>query len=258
MAELNGLPVESDVLLRLALTNYGHFTTMRVEDGRVRGLGLHLERLVRDCRAVFGAGLDTEAVRRYVRQAVAGESGPRIVRVTVLDPAVDLGRPAAADQPQVLVTVRPGAAVPQSPLRVKSVRHEREVPAVKHTGLFGALHARRACQLDGYDDALFVGADGRVSEGGTWNIGFIRRDGVVWPEAEALPGVTAALLRQREAGTGAPVTLDELPDMQAAFATNAAIGVRAVSHIDEVSLDTGHPLLARLREAYLAVPGERL
>lgn len=37
MAELNGVPVHADELQTLALTNFGHFTTMRVEAGRVRG-----------------------------------------------------------------------------------------------------------------------------------------------------------------------------------------------------------------------------
>lgn len=69
MAELNGRPVGADELQALALTNYGHFTSMRVEDGRVRGLALHLERLARDCRAVFGAELDTGRVRELARRA---------------------------------------------------------------------------------------------------------------------------------------------------------------------------------------------
>ena len=46
MATLNGKPVTSDALLTLALTNYAHFTSMRVDDQRVRGLALHMDRLV--------------------------------------------------------------------------------------------------------------------------------------------------------------------------------------------------------------------
>lgn len=38
---------------------------------------------------------------------------------------------------------------------------------------------------------LFVGRDGCVSEGSTWNVGFVDQDGtVVWPRADVLPGVT--------------------------------------------------------------------
>ncbi|MFI5677035.1 aminotransferase class IV [Streptomyces cellulosae] len=60
MAELNRKPTTLDDLQSLALMNYGHFTSMRLGDGTVRGLSLHLDRLVRDCRIVFGVELDGE------------------------------------------------------------------------------------------------------------------------------------------------------------------------------------------------------
>jgi branched-subunit amino acid aminotransferase/4-amino-4-deoxychorismate lyase len=79
---------------------------MRVDDQRVRGLARHLERLVRDCEAVFGADHDPELVRRYVRQAAGERSGAFVVRVTIFDPGIDLGHPAKANNPNILVTVR--------------------------------------------------------------------------------------------------------------------------------------------------------
>lgn len=258
MAELNGRPVTPDALLTLALANYGHFTSMRVDNQRVRGLGLHMERLVRDCRAVMGAELDPERVLGYVRQAAGDLTGSFVVRVTIFDPAVTLGRPDKADNPHILVTVRPAADLPMPPLRVKSVRYERDVPTVKHAGLFGALYARRTAILDGADDALFIGPEDHVSEGGTWNVGFIGEDDVVWPKADVLPGVTMALLQQSGHHLTAPVTLAEAQGMQAAFATNTTIGVRALSSIDDVPMATEHPLLTQLRDSYLAIPGERL
>ncbi|MEU9115145.1 aminotransferase class IV [Streptomyces sp. NPDC048483] len=259
MALLNGHPADPDVLRTLALTNYGHFTTMRVDDRRVPGLARHLARLVRDCRTVFGAELDPEAVRRYVREAVGERAGALVVRVTVLDPGLDIGRPAAAHDPQVLVTLRPAGALPLPPLRVGTVRHQREVPQVKHTGLFGALHQRRAAQEAGFDDALFVGADGLVSEGPTWNVGFVEASGaVVWPRAEVLPGVTMALLQELHGHAVAPVAAEQLPRMRAAFATNTAIGVRPIDTVDGTRLDAAHPVLVALRESYAAVRGEEL
>jgi branched-subunit amino acid aminotransferase/4-amino-4-deoxychorismate lyase len=258
MAELNGRPVTPEALLALALTNYGHFTSMRVDNQRVRGLDLHMERLVRDCRTVLGADLDPERVRGYIRQAVRDLTGSFVVRVTIFDPTVEMAHPDKASNPSVLVTTRPAAALPMPPLRVKSVRYERDVPAVKHAGLFGALHARRAAITDGYDDALFIGPEDQVSEGGTWNVGFIGADGVVWPKADVLPGVTMALLQQYGQHLTAPVTLAEAQSMHAAFATNTSIGVRALASIDDAAMATEHPLLTELRDAYLAIPGDRL
>lgn len=246
-----------DAYQTLALTNYGHFTTMRVQDGRVRGLALHLDRLRRDCAALFGAELDPELVRREIRSAVAG-TGPVTVRVTVCDPGFSLVHPAAPAAPRVVVSTRAAGPEPQPPLRVRSTRYVRDVPAVKHTGLFGPLYERRRAQLAGYDDAVFVGADGRLSEGVTWNLGFLDGDTVRWPAAEVLPGVTVALLSTAHRGPvrTEPVTLDRLPEQAAAFATNAAIGVRAISSIDGVQWPDEHPGLARLRAEYAAIVPE--
>lgn len=258
MATLNGKPVSIDELLPLALVNVGHFTSMRADGGRIRGLSLHLERLSKDCRAVWGAGLDAERVRGYVRQALDGQTEPCVVRVTVYDPTVDMGRPGDASDPHVLVTVRGAAAMPAAPLRAMSMPYERDLPEVKHTGLFGALHARRAAQLAGFDDALFVGRDGLVSEGGTWNAGFIDQNGmVVWPQAPVLPGVTMALLQQHVEHRLATVTLDQAKGMAAAFATNTSIGVRALAAIDDTLFPTEHPALSQLRDTYLSIDGER-
>lgn len=259
--ELNGHPARPDALKALALSNYGHFTSMRVDDGRVRGLGLHLERLDRDCRAVFGTGLDADRVRDLIRRGVHGHDGAGafVVRVTVFDPRLDIGHPSRAAAPSVLVTTRSAAPQPLQPIEVKSVPYVRDAPQVKHLGLFGACHARRAAQLAGYDDALFVGPDGLVSEGGTWNVGFIEADGsVVWPEADVLPGVTMRLLRQQYEHTVRPVALGEVHGMRAAFATNTAIGVRAVSAVDGVQLDVEQPVLAALRDAFLSVSGDEV
>lgn len=267
MIELNGRPADPESLKTLALVNYGHFTSMRVDNQRVRGLALHMERLARDCATVFGARLDTDRVREYVRRAVNGQDGAFVVRVSVFDPALDMGHPSSPATPHILVTRRPSGSMDLPPLRAKSVPYVRDLPAVKHVGLFGALHARRAAQLAGFDDALFVGPDGLVSEGVTWNVGFVDAAGaVVWPEGDVLPGVTAALL-QRHHGhphtetlrhTTAPVALAAVRGMAAAFATNTSIGVRAVSAIDDVTFPTEHPVLVSMRDAYLSLPGNLL
>ncbi|MER6048754.1 aminotransferase class IV family protein [Streptomyces sp. NPDC001793] len=255
--ELNGEPVGAAQLRALALTNYGHFTTIRVDDGRVRGLALHLDRLRRDCRTLFDADLDMARVRELARRA-APATGSTTVRVTVFDPNLDLGRPSTADDPQVLVTSRPAGGRPVPPLRVRSVRYVREVPSVKSVGLFASLHHRRQAQLGGFDDALFVDHHGVVSEGGTWNVGFFDGARVVWPDADCLAGVTRELLKRAVDHDTRPVRLTGLSHMQAAFATNAAIGVRAITAVDGVELPACHPIIRTLEEAYAEIEGEVL
>ncbi|MBT2406557.1 MULTISPECIES: aminotransferase class IV [unclassified Streptomyces] len=262
MATLNGSAASPEALQALALTNYGHFTTMVVEDGGVRGLALHLARLVGDCRAVFGAELDPEWVRECVRREAAGHTGAVTVRVTVFDPELNLAAPERAARPGVLVTTRPapGTGHPLPALRVRRLRFERESPSVKHVSLFGQLRMRREARLAGFDDVLFVGADGLVSEGCTWNIGFVDEAGtVVWPQADVLPGTTMRLLRAgREGQVTAPMTDGRLRSMRAAFATNTSIGVRPVAAVDDVAFRVDDPVIGALRETYAAVPLDRL
>ncbi|WP_411145828.1 aminotransferase class IV family protein [Streptomyces sp. x-80] len=257
MAELNGEPVELAQLQTLALTNYGHFTSMRVDDGRVRGLSLHMNRLRRDCRMLFDADLDLERVRELARRA-APATGSTVIRVTIFDPHLDLGHPSTANDPHVLVTSRPAGALPLPPLRVQSEWYVREVPSVKSVGLFASLYQRRQAQLGGFDDALFVDQDGVISEGGTWNIGFFDGSRVIWPDANCLAGVTMELLKGTHDHNTRSVRLADLPNMGAAFATNAAIGVRAIKAVDSIELPESHAIIDTLRKEYMEIGGDLL
>ncbi len=51
--ELNGAAASVEDLRPFVLTNYGHFSALRVQDGAVRGLDLHLDRIeaATRCRA---------------------------------------------------------------------------------------------------------------------------------------------------------------------------------------------------------------
>jgi len=260
MTSLNGSPVTPDQLESLALVNYGHFTSLQVEEGTVRGLSHHLDRLVSDCRVVFGAELDREEIRGYIRTEVerAGSSSLGI-RVTIFDPGIDMGRPARPTVPSALVSVRPPAPGTLPPLKLKSTRYCRELPAVKHIGLFGALTQRREAQMKGFDDALFVDNSAFISEGPTWNIGFHDGRQVIWPNADTLPGVTMRLLKQvHEDFVHAPVNLQDIGGMQTAFATNVTIGIRAVAVIDDVEFPSDSAILDALRSEYEEIPGEEL
>ncbi|WP_229073317.1 aminotransferase class IV [Actinoplanes sp. DH11] len=264
--QIDGRAATAEEVASLALYNYGHFTSMTVERGAVRGLPLHLERLVADCRTLFGADLDTGAVRQSIRSAVdEAAAAVCVVRVTVFAPDLDLARPAAGGTPHMLVVSRaaPEHALPA--LRLASVRYQRELAEVKHTGLFGAVWHRRAVQLAGADDVVFVDAQGRISEGATWNIGFSDGRRVRWPAGSCLPGVTMRLLTDALTDAGiacdtAPLTLDRdsLGDQVFAFTTNAVAGVRAVRSIDGMTFTPDHPMLETLSTAYRSIPGDRV
>ncbi|MEY9837111.1 aminotransferase class IV family protein [Streptacidiphilus sp. EB103A] len=260
--QLNGRPATESDLIPLGLVNYGHFTSMRVDDGHVRGLSLHLDRLVDNCAEVFNSPLDREQTLALIRDAATddgrGPTGSFTIRVTVYDPDLEMGHPGLDAHPQVLVTTRPAGGV-MPPLTVALAEYQREVPSVKHIGLMGTIYYRRKAQRAGFGDVLFAGADGLISEGATWNIGFVNGAGeVVWPKADVLDGVTMRLLQENSDHTVAPVSRTELGDMAAAFATNTSVGVRPISRIGTIEFDDQHPTLTALSAVYAAIPGERL
>jgi hypothetical protein len=63
--EIDGEPPTNAALQKLALDNLGHFTSMQVRGGSVRGLALHLARLDEGSRELFGVGLDGQRVRDW-------------------------------------------------------------------------------------------------------------------------------------------------------------------------------------------------
>jgi branched-subunit amino acid aminotransferase/4-amino-4-deoxychorismate lyase len=98
--EINGRDATAEHLGFLALINYGHFTTMQVRAGRVRGLDLHLRRLADATRELFGGGLDCEQVRDYIRHALC-RTGDASVRVVGFWPYDDAASTMVAVRPPI-------------------------------------------------------------------------------------------------------------------------------------------------------------
>jgi branched-subunit amino acid aminotransferase/4-amino-4-deoxychorismate lyase len=256
IAELNGAPLADNRLQTLALTNYGNFTSFIVDHGRVRGLELHLERLDRDSRAMHGTGLDKQATRGLIAKAAKQIDGRAVLRVTLFDPGLDLGHPAAVLDPHVLVTARPAPAAAPGPVNLAVVAYSRDLPEIKHTGLMRTVALRRQAQRDSHDDVAFCDERQRLSEGATWNMGFIDHTGtLVLPDQPRLEGVTLRLLLGQADTAGVPyevrtITVTEARTLPAGMITNAAVGVRPISTFDGARLDPEHPALATLRALY--------
>ena len=254
--EINGEAANADDLRALALLNYGHFTSMQVEDRAVRGLDLHLARLAAGTRELFGTTLDAGRVRGLMRHAVA-DAPTCSLRVTVYSRALKRERLAEPAEPDVLISVGAPRAGVASPRRLKTFRHERTLPHVKHVGTFALFHFRREAELAGFDDALFVGADGAVSEASVWNIGFFDGVSIVWPDAPKLAGVSMQLLANglRERGIAATTRKVPLADIgmyRAAFLTNSSCAVQPVAMIDDVAFDADRALAGLLEACYAA------
>lgn len=249
-----------DDLETIAYVNYGHFTAIPVLPGGARGLSLHLDRLDRDARIVFGHGIDRDEVRRRLREAVRGHELPVNARVTVFARGISFADMANLPKPDFTIKIRPMHATKPAPQRVRSSRHQRYLPEVKHVGTFSLFHEFRLAQQAGYDDVLFTDDDGWISEGSVWNIGFYDGERIVWPSAPALPGVEMRLLQDSLAipHETCPVHLKDTGDFRAAFMTNAIAGPTLIASIDDVTYDPDPRFAALLAEAHAAIPLEPL
>lgn len=260
---VHGAPADPAALAHQALVNYGAYTSFRFEDGGTRGLSLHLARLQAAADELFGAAIDEAQVRAEVRQAL-GARDAAFVRISLFSRQIGHRDPTWVGAPEVMIGIfDPPPPLGDRPLRVRSFVYQRDVPHLKSVATLGLMRARRAVRAAGADDALFVDASGRVSEGTLWNIGFVSGDTVVWPEAPMLAGVTQALLTARLAGQGLScetrqIHLDEVGAFDGAFLCNSATPACPIAEIDAVPFDTRAETLAGLRAAWASNPVETI
>jgi branched-subunit amino acid aminotransferase/4-amino-4-deoxychorismate lyase len=249
--EVDGRAAALEDIWALDRSALGHFTAMQVRDRRTLGLEFHLVRLDASTRELFGVDLNGERVRACLRHALADDIADASVRVNVF-------RRDADGDVSVMVSVRPPAPPPKQELRLQSVAYQRPAAHVKHASSFGQGYFAGLASGNGFDEALFVGPDGRISEGSITNIGFVDGDAIVWPDAPALRGIMMQVLR-RELDAGGvswrsgSVRLSDVASFDGAFVTNAH-GMASVARIDDVSLPTDVPVLRRASELLAAAP----
>lgn len=263
-AEINGAPATVDDLALLTV-NYGHFTYGQVRGHAIRGLGLHLDRLERSTRELFGHGLDTDRVRAHARHALRHTSGDATLRIAVLTrdvTALTSGDPA---EPQILVTVREPAEPETVPQRLRSVEYERLLPHIKHTGTMGLIHHGRRARQDGYDDALLTDRTGHVTEASIANILLHDGESFVGPESRhsgALPGIMMQLLVRGLGELGSavvrrPVHVTGLTG-HSAFLTNSVNPALPVASVDDRPLVPAPATRRLLLDAYETNPWESI
>ncbi|KQY96614.1 aminotransferase class IV [Brevundimonas sp. Root1423] len=245
-------------LTHVALVNYGAYTSFLVEQGGVRGLDLHLARLEAEAVELFGEPVGEARLRELMR-AAAAEREDCWLRVSLFSPEIGPRTPAWSGRPKVLIAASPPPPPLADSVRLQVQTYGREAPHLKHVATFGLIRARRLAHGAGFDDALFVDADGYVSEGSLWNIGFIYEGEVVWPQAPMLAGVAQALVQRGLAHSGltgrtAPVHLDDLAGFDGAFICNSATPACAVASIGEHAFAASPARIDRLQSAWTSNP----
>ncbi|MFJ1592497.1 aminotransferase class IV [Kitasatospora albolonga] len=257
--EMDGRPATADDLRVPALFGFGHFTAMQVRDRRVRGLGLHLDRLAEANQELFQLPLDGGRVRELIRHALDG-AGLRDASVRVQG-----FLPPGEGRTRVMVTVREAATMAPGARSLMSVPYARAVAHIKRPGEFGQTYYGMLAARAGFDEALLTAPGGVVTEGAVTNIGFWDGTSVVWPDAPALVGVTMALLGRGLAAAGVPsvrraVTLDGVGQYRSAFICNSQ-GMAPVRRIDDVEFAVdgeAEALMGRLESAYGSVAADSI
>ena len=245
----NGEPASAAQLAEFGLINYGHFTTMLIQQGAVRGVEHHLCRLRHATAALFGTDLDCSMVRSSIRNGFRS-SGLKRARLRITVCSLQHGA-ALVPVPKVDVFLHfaPLAHTSPPPFTIQTQHHQRDLPEIKHLATFASYFYQRRARAAGFDDVLFITALDFVAEGSFWNIGFWDGRAVVWPQAPILAGTCQTLLdegfRALDIATRvSPIHRSEIGRFCAAFSCNA-LGHRPIRVIDQhvFSCDALIPML---------------
>ena len=256
--EIDGAPATAAQLAHIARFNHGHFTSLQVRDGGVRGLDLHLQRLRDATEVLYGAALDVEHVRALLRHAVR-DIAAASVRINIYAPDWTVASMQPPARLGTMINVLPPASLETQPLRVRTVEHERFLPHIKHVATFALFELRARAKRDGFDDALFVDRHDRISEGSIWNVAFRDGDTVVLPDAPQLDGIAMQLLQRglRQQGIACErrsIARSALADFDGAFISNASAAGQPIASIDDVSYPIDADFIRRIVACYESNP----
>lgn len=258
--QLDGRPLAEKDLPLLTMLHFGHFSSLQVRNGCVKGAALHLARLRAASQELFGTTLPEETLRDYLRSGVAA-SPDCSLRINVFTTAPDAKVFAPKDL-RVLVSCTEPRQRGTGPLKVGMAVYERLLPGIKHAGIaVASLHHRRLARLQGFDDVLYTDAAGHVLEGSIWNIGFYDGLHFVFPEGPMLDGTALQLMQRGLQQLEHPVVQrkvhrDELSVFSGAFLLNSSNPARIIAQIDETIFSTPASLAMILEQAYEAMPWE--
>ncbi|AGB33052.1 aminotransferase class IV [Natrinema pellirubrum DSM 15624] len=246
------------------------FETLRAYGGTVFAWDAHRERLERTCEALsLEHGLAAADLRERIDETLAANDlADAYVRLSITR-GVQPGKltPAPEVDPTVVVYAKPlprggveGEPVWDGPATVETV-DTRRVPnesiptaAKTHNYLNGIL-ARTELE-PGSDEALMCDLEGRIAEGATSNLCFVRNGTLHTPTTDGpvLPGITRGIVLElaREAGIPVREGRYEPAAVRAAdeaLLTNRTWELRPIETVDGHAIGGG-PITDRLARLY--------
>lgn len=220
----------------------GLFETLLAEDGRLRFVDEHLDRMTRGCAVLGLDAPDAAEARRLAEQAAVRTSGRAAVRLT-LTAGAGRGLDRAPDSLPWLLAAASAAPIAAGParLRTATVRRNEGSPTsrIKSLSYLDNVLARREARALGGDEALMLNGRGEIAGGAAANLFWIAEDCLFTPaldcgvldgiiRGQVLTAARALGIEAREVRAPA----DRLEAVDGAFLTNSLIGLRPVVEID--------------------------
>ena len=245
------------------------FETLRAYGGDLFEWDAHADRLRGTCDALaLDHGLPDADLRARVDETLAAnELDDAYVKLSI-SRGVQPGKlsPGPVEDPTVVVyvTALPRGGVSGEPVwdgpATARVVETRRIPdaalpasAKTHNYLNGILARLDA---DDADEAVTLDSDGRVAEGATSNVFFVRDGTLQTPSLDGpvLPGITRRVVLDLADDAGVPTETgryspDDVRAADEAFVTNSTWELRPLVELDEVELGGG-PVTDRLARAF--------
>ncbi|WP_226040510.1 aminotransferase class IV [Natrinema sp. DC36] len=255
------------------------FETLRAYGGTVFAWERHLERLERTCDSLsLEHGLTGDDLRERIDETLAANDlADAYVRLSITR-GVQPGKltPHPDVDPTVVIYVKPlprggleGEPVWDGPATVQTVETRRvpdeAVPAAAKThnylnGILARTELRaESGDADGAataDEALMCDLEGRVTEGATSNLFFVRDGELYTPTTDGpvLPGITREIVLEIARGAGMRVHEGryepaDVLEADEAFLTNRTWELRPIATLDGLEIGGG-PITDRLSRSY--------
>lgn len=130
-------------------------------------------------------------------------------------------------------------------------------PAIKSTNYLVNIMAKHEAELNGFDDAIFLGANGCIAESTTASIFFVQGDTLYTPHLDSgiLPGITRQVYIENILSHGfdfeeRQIMPNELSEMGEVFLTSSLRGGRSVVSIHENEYEINGKWSQKLRKLY--------
>lgn len=245
----------------------GVYEVLRTSAGRIWAMEFHLERLARSLREIDLSGPSMEEIRSCIEETYrrSGLSDALIYLQITRGVAPRSHEFPPAASPTFLIIVRSGAGPSENErnngvraITVPDIRWGR--CDIKSVNLLPNVLAKQKAKSSGAFEAIFVRADGQVTEGASTNLFAVKQGRLLTREEgpHILSGVTRRIVLQiaREQGIPVhegPLFVQDVLDADEVFLTGTTSDVLPVVTVDDKTIGPGSPgpMARRLYEAYM-------